>query len=334
VGSLPLLLLLIVVFAVVFDYINGFHDTANAIATVVSTRVIPLRTAIFMAAALNILGALSGTAVAETIAKGLVVDSEATNLVILAALIGAIAWDLITWWYGIPSSSSHALVGGLCGAALAKAGSAAVLWQGVLDKVVIPMVTSPVAGFLLGLLLMGLLHSLFARVHPERITNTFRRLQVVSAAGMAFAHGSNDAQKSMGIITMALVFYGIIPRAVVPDWVILLCATSMALGTASGGYRIMKTMGHKIVRLEPVHGFAAETSAAAVILSASHFGMPVSTTHVISGSIFGVGAARRWNAVRWGLAEQMVTAWVLTLPAAGAVAALAHVMLRVVVGEG
>jgi PiT family inorganic phosphate transporter len=332
VGSVPFLLLLIIVAAVVFDFINGFHDTANAIATVVSTRVMPLRTAIAMAASLNVIGALTGTAVAETIAKGLVVEAEATNLVILAAIIGAIAWDLLTWWYGIPSSSSHALVGGLCGAALAHTRHS-VHWHGVIDKVVIPMVTSPVAGFLIGFLLMGFLHSLLAHVNAERIGRSFRRLQIVSAAAMAFAHGSNDAQKSMGIITLALVSYGLLPRAVVPDWVILLCATSMALGTASGGYRIMKTMGHKIVRLEPVHGFAAETSAATVILAASQFGMPVSTTHVISGSIFGVGAARRWTAVRWGLAEQMVTAWVLTLPAAGMAAALAYEGLHLLGGE-
>jgi PiT family inorganic phosphate transporter len=189
------------------------------------------------------------------------------------------------------------------------------------------MVTSPVVGFLLGLLIMGLLYSIFAPVHPLKVSAIFRRLQIVSAAIMAYAHGSNDAQKSMGIITLALVSFGKIPQAIVPDWVIFTCAGAMALGTAAGGYRIMRTMGHRIVRLEPVHGFAAETSAAVVILSASHLGMPVSTTHVISGSIFGVGVARRFNAVRWGVAQQMVTAWVLTLPAAGAVAALVHLLL-------
>lgn len=325
--AIPLVLALIVVSALAFDYINGFHDTANAIATVVSTRVLPIRAAIWMAAGLNILGALTGTAVAKTIAAGLVQPEDATNLVILAALVGAIAWNLITWWFGIPSSSSHALIGGLCGAALMHGGGPAVVWSGVLDKVVLPMVTSPVVGFVLGLLVMGFLHSCFAHVHPERVGHVFRRLQVVSAAAMAFAHGSNDAQKCMGIITLALVSYGWLPEAVVPDWVILACATAMALGTAAGGYRIIKTMGHKIVRLEPVHGFAAETGAAAVILSASALGMPVSTTHVISGSIFGVGAARRWSAVHWGVAQDMALAWLLTLPAAGTVAALLYLLL-------
>jgi PiT family inorganic phosphate transporter len=326
-GTISVVLVLIVVSALAFDYINGFHDTANAIATVVSTRVLPMRAAIWMAAGLNVIGALTGTAVAETIASGLVQTEHATNLVILAALAGAIVWNLITWWFGIPSSSSHALIGGLCGAALMHGGGTAVLWGGLVEKVVLPMVTSPVVGFLLGLLVMGLLHSCFAHVRPERVGHLFRRLQIVSAAGMAFAHGSNDAQKSMGIITLALVSYGFLHHAVVPDWVILSCATAMALGTASGGYRIIKTMGHKIVRLEPVHGFAAETSAAAVILLASRLGMPVSTTHVISGSIFGVGAARRWKAVRWGVAQSMVVAWVLTLPAAGSVAAGVYLLL-------
>lgn len=327
--GIPLVLALIVVSALAFDYINGFHDTANAIATVVSTRVLPIRAAIWMAAILNVIGALTGTAVAETIAAGLIQPAEASNLVILAALVGAIVWNLVTWWFGIPSSSSHALIGGLCGAALVHGGASAVVWHGVLFKVVIPMVTSPIVGFLLGLLVMGLIHSLCAGVRAQRVSHIFQRLQIVSAAIMAFAHGSNDAQKSMGIITMALVSYGMLSSAVVPDWVILTCAASMAFGTASGGYRIIKTMGHRIVRLEPVHGFAAETAAGTVILAASRLGMPVSTTHVISGSIFGVGAARRLNAVRWGVAQQMVLAWVLTLPAAGAIAAVAHLVFRV-----
>lgn len=328
-GAIPLLLVLIVIGALAFDYINGFHDTANAIATVVSTRVLPIRAAIGMAAVLNVIGALTGTAVARTVAAGLVQTEDATQVVILAGLMGAIVWNLITWWFGIPSSSSHALIGGLCGAALVHGGSAAVLWHGVLDKVVVPMVMSPVFGFILAFLVMGLLHSCLAHVHPARVGHIFRRLQVASAAVMAFAHGTNDAQKSMGIITLALVSHGLLDKPVVPDWVILSCATTMALGTASGGYRIIKTMGHRIVRLEPVHGFAAETSAGAVILAASQFGMPVSTTHVISGSIFGVGAARRWNAVRWGVAQQMVMAWVLTLPAAGTVAGVAYLLLSI-----
>ncbi|MFA6900393.1 MAG: inorganic phosphate transporter [Desulfurivibrionaceae bacterium] len=448
--SLSLLLVLVVLCALAFDYINGFHDTANAIATVVSTRVLSPRKAIIMAACLNFVGALFSTQVAITVASGLLdtarfqsadihqpaalaaklqhpvdpvsqylatqlspetqgllgqytvgaaasqelqgamvadlnraitqtdlysaerfsgvalkektvakaknpsklkpeelaninrallekaypqeLDSnqQAFQVVILAAILGAIVWNLITWKFGIPSSSSHALIGGLCGAAIIHGGLPFVLWGGIVKKVLIPLVGSPAMGFVLGFLLMGGIFKTLSHVHPGRVSASFRHLQIVSAAAMAFTHGLNDAQKSMGIITMALVSARMIPEPVVPTWVVFSCAIAMALGTSVGGWRIIKTMGHKIIRLEPVHGFAAETSSAIVLFVTSHFGMPVSTTHVISGSIFGVGASKRLSAVRWGVAQSMVMAWVLTLPAAGLVAALSYELLMLV----
>ena len=328
-----ILLWLVILCALVFDYINGFHDTANAIATVVSTRVLTPRVAILMAATLNFVGALISQNVAHTIASGLVSPEAATEDVILAGVIGAIIWNLITWRFGIPSSSSHALIGGLCGAAIVHGGSSVLLWKGIEQKVLLPLIGSPLAGFAIGFLLMLLIFTLLARTHPGRVSATFRRLQVLSAASMAFTHGSNDAQKSMGIITLALVSHGLLHPAdpskpVVPLWVVLACAAAMALGTSAGGWRIMRTMGHRILRLEPVHGFAAESAASIVIFTASHFGMPVSTTHVISGSIFGVGSSKRLSAVRWGVAQSMVLAWILTLPAAGLVAGLIYEAFR------
>lgn len=321
------LVALIVVAALSFDFINGFHDTANAIATVVSTRVLSPRAAILMAASLNFLGALCSTKVAQTIAKGLV--TGATQPMILAAILGAIAWNLITWYYGIPSSSSHALVGGLIGAGLMHGGVRAILWQGVVLKVVIPLIASPMVGFLIGLVLMSLIYLLFANARQAKVDRIFRSLQVFSAAVMSFSHGSNDAQKSMGIIALALASASTHPvaKAGIPLSVMIACATAMALGTSVGGWRIIKTMGHKIIRLEPVHGFAAETSASIVILFSSLTGKAVSTTHVISGSIFGVGAAKRLSAVRWVVAQNMVTAWVLTIPAAAIAAAVSYVGL-------
>ncbi len=328
-----MLIWLVVLTALVFDYINGFHDTANAIATVVSTRVLTPRAAILMAAGLNFLGALISQNVANTISSGLVHAGDATQQVILAGIMGAIFWNLITWRFGIPSSSSHALIGGLCGAAALHGGFKALIWKGLWEKVLLPLVGSPLAGFGIGFVLMMTIYVLFAHVHPGRVSAMFRRLQLVSAAAMAFSHGSNDAQKSMGIITLALVSQHLLIPAdpahpVVPLWAVLACATAMALGTSAGGWRIIRTMGHRIIRLEPVHGFAAETAASIVIFTAGHFGMPVSTTHVISGSIFGVGASKRLSAVRWGVAQSMVVAWVLTLPAAGLAAALAYEVLH------
>jgi len=325
-----ILLILIVVFALAFDYINGFHDTANAIATVVSTRVLTPLQAIVMAAGLNFAGALIATRVAHTIASGIIESHSATETVVLAAIIGGIVWNLVTWVFGIPSSSSHALIGGLCGAGAAHGGLAAVQWKGLLNKVLIPLVASPVLGFLLGLLVMSLIGWLFHNAHPRRAGEAFRNLQRLSAAAMAFSHGQNDAQKSMGVITLALFTHGIIKKTDVPLWVMIVCALAMAAGTAAGGWRIIRTMGHKIMRLDPVNGFAAEASGATVILAASHFGMPVSTTHVIAGSIFGVGASKGRHAVRWSVAQRMVTAWFLTIPAAAAVGAASYALFTLV----
>jgi PiT family inorganic phosphate transporter len=328
-SGFTLLLILVLVLAVAFDYVNGFHDTANAIATSVSTRALRPSHAILMSATANFLGALTGTAVATTIAKGIatIPDGDQGQIVVCAALLGAIAWNLLTWRLGIPSSSSHALIGGLIGAAIAAVGVSSLNLQGIYDKVLFPLVASPILGVLIGFALMVILLNVFRRAHPKRINDRFRRLQLVSAAFMAFSHGSNDAQKTMGIVTLALVAGGIIPEPVVPLWVILLAATAMSLGTAAGGWRIIRTMGQRVVKLDPVHGFAAETTAATIILGASHFGMPVSTTHVISSAIIGVGASDRFSAVRWGVAGNIVTAWVLTIPASAAVAWLSWEIL-------
>jgi PiT family inorganic phosphate transporter len=327
--DIPLLLLFVIVLAILFDYINGFHDTANAIATSVSTRALKPEHAILLSATANFVGALTGTAVAVTISSGLAVtpEGEAGQVVVAAALIGAITWNLITWRLGIPSSSSHALIGGLLGAVIISEGVQAVIWSGVRDKVLIPMLASPVLGVLGGFLFMVVLLNLFRLAHPQRLNNRFRRLQVGSAAYMAFSHGSNDAQKTMGIITLALFTAGVIDTHEVPLWVILVSATAISLGTAAGGWRIIKTMGQRVVKLDPVHGFAAETTAATIIFGASSFGAPVSTTQVIASAIVGVGASRRLSAVRWGVAGNIVTAWILTIPASGLAAALAWFVL-------
>lgn len=328
---MTIFILVIVLVTLAFDYINGFHDTANAIATVVSTRVLTPTAAIVMAAVLNIAGAMVATHVAKTIASGIVVGSSASEVLVLAAVVGAIAWNIITWAYGIPSSSSHALIGGLVGAAIAKGGFGLVIWASLLDKVVYPLVASPIAGFIAAYLLMTLITLAVRHSNAARTSAFFRRIQLISAALMALSHGQNDAQKSMGIITLALFSAKVIPQAEVPFWVKLACALSMGLGTSAGGWRIMRTLGHKIIRLDPVHGFAAETSGAAVILTASHFGMPISTTHAITASIFGVGASKRLSAVRWKVAQNVVVAWFVTIPASAAVGALAYVLLHLVV---
>src|SRR5215204_5634006 len=300
-------LVLVVVLGVVFDFINGFHDTANAVATSVATRVLSPGRAVLMAGVLNFLGALSGTAVATTVGTGIVAPAAATQDVVVAALLSAIVWNLVTWYAGIPSSSSHALVFSLVGAAVAAAGWEAVLWPGV-EKVLQGLVLSPVLGFLGAFALMVLLLPVFGR------------LQLVSAAWMAFAHGSNDAQKTMGIITMALAAYP--PTAAyfglsgsawsVPLWVVVVAATAMGAGTAIGGWRVIRTVGLRVVQLRPIHGFAAESAAAAVIEVATRLGVPISTTHTISTAIMGVGATRRLSAVRWGIAGRIVVAWVVT----------------------
>ncbi|MEA2537959.1 MAG: inorganic phosphate transporter, PiT family [Chloroflexota bacterium] len=334
-----LALIAILILAVSFDYINGFHDTANAIATSVSTRALKPEYAIVLSATANFVGALTGTAVAKTIASGLVnpltnpgTGVDPNQMVVMAALVGAIVWNLITWRLGIPSSSSHALIGGLLGASIAGGGPATLQADGVVTKVVIPLVSSPIIGFALAFGLMVLIYQLFQHGQPQRLNRRFRRLQVLSASYMAFSHGSNDAQKTMGIMTLALFSAGLIASPDVPLWVILIAASAISLGTAAGGWRIIKTMGQKVVKLDPVHGFAAETTAATVIFGASHFGIPVSTTHVISSAILGVGSVDNPKAVRWGIAGNIAIAWVLTLPASGSVAALTFVALRAIFG--
>ncbi|MGZ6339162.1 MAG: anion permease [Candidatus Limnocylindrales bacterium] len=334
-------LVLVGIFALafVFDYINGFHDTANAIATSVSTRALKPEYAILLSATANFVGALVfGTAVAGTIGSGIVHTADTNATVLVAALLGAIAWNLITWFLAIPSSSSHALIGGLIGSSWAAAGIDSVQWANFVNKVIVPLVTSPLLGLLIGFGLMVVLLNVFVKASPRRLNDRFRHLQVISATYMALSHGSNDAQKTMGIMTLALYNAGVYNLAetggkmMVPVWVMLLAATAMSLGTAAGGWRIMKTMGQKVVKLDPVHGFAAETTAATIILGASHLGMPVSTTHVISTAIMGVGSSDRFSAVRWGVAGNIITAWVLTIPAAAIFAGISHTVLHLLGG--
>jgi PiT family inorganic phosphate transporter len=330
-----LTLVLVVLTALVFDYINGFHDAANAVATVVSTGVLPLRTAIVLAALLNVLGALTGTKVASTIGKGLIAPGAVTQVVVLSALLGAIAWNLFTWYFGIPSSSSHALVGGLVGAALARSGGGSIQVAGLI-KIVESLIVSPLIGFALGFVLMIAILWAGRQGKPARMSRLFRRLQIASAGFMAVSHGSNDAQKTMGIITMSLVAGGAIGQEsgqfVVPLWVILACAVAMGLGTMAGGVRIIKTMGTKIIDLRPIHGFAAETGAAITILGASYLGLPVSTTHVISGAILGVGSSQRVSAVRWGVTTRILWAWVLTIPVSAVVAWGCYTLIHLAIG--
>jgi inorganic phosphate transporter, PiT family len=327
--------------ALAFEFINGFHDTANSIATVVSTKVLSPRQAVMMAATFDLVGALMGTAVATTIGRGLVATQYVTLTTILCALLSAVFWGLFTWYLGLPSSSSHALIGGLCGATLASSGGdwSAIKWsvynplthhmEGLWHKVVAPMIVSPVFGLIAGFLLMGLLIFLLRRWTPHMVNMTFGKLQILSASYMGFSHGTNDAQKTMGIIALSLytateagVFNNLpswldflrAPEFEVKTWIKILCAVTMSCGTACGGWRIIATLGHKMVTLKPIHGFAAETTAASVIQIASHLGIPLSTTHIISASIMGVGATKRFSAVKWGIVERMLWAWVLTLP--------------------
>jgi len=326
-----LLLLFVIILALIFDFINGFHDTANAIATSVSTRVLTPKVAVLMAAGLNMVGALSGTAVAKTVGVGLVQAVSITQITIISALIAAIVWDLITWYLGLPTSSSHAILSGVVGAAIATSGFSVIITKGVY-KVLIGLFLSPLIGFALSILLMYFLMWLFKKSTPTLVSNIFGRLQILSAAYMAFSHGSNDAQKTMGIITMALVSYYQLPDFHVPIWVIILCATAMACGTAAGGWRIIKTLGVKLVQLRPIHGFAAETAAATVIEVASRIGLPLSTTHVISSTIMGVGASKRFSAVRWGIGKTIVLAWLLTLPACLILAWIICKLLHLILG--
>jgi PiT family inorganic phosphate transporter len=356
------LILTVIIVALVFEFINGFHDTANSIATVVATKVLSPRQAVLLAATTNLCGALWGTAVAKTIASGLVDTRVVTSEVLVCALLGAIVWNLITWWLGLPSSSSHALVGGLCGACLAatRGNWAVIIWsvpsadhwwqgRGILWKVVVPMVTSPVCGLVLGFLVMGTLYFLLRNWRTITVNRLFGKLQLGSAAYMGFSHGTNDAQKTMGIIALALLaatqagafdqasaFLSFLhtPEPVpgqsleIALWIKIVCALTMAAGTAAGGWRIIKTLGHKMVKLHPVHGFAAETTGATVLLTAAHLGMPVSTTHAITASIMGVGCAKGFNALKLTVVERIVWAWILTIPASGVSAFLLICLLR------
>jgi inorganic phosphate transporter, PiT family len=326
------LLLLTVVLALVFDFSNGWHDCANAVATVVSTRVLSPLTAVLLAGALNIAGAFFSTSVAKMIGGGIVYPDAITNTVVAASMGGAILWNLFTLILGLPTSSSHALIGGLVGAALAHGGFAAVQFQG-LRSILEAMVLSPLFGFVVGLLIMVIVSWTFFRVPRSVATRLFSRLQLLSASFMAFSHGANDAQKVMGVITLALVSSGQLTTSEVPTWVIMVCALAMGLGTMIGGWRIVRTLGMKIVKLEPVHGFAAETSAATVLLFTAHFGLPVSTTHTITSSILGVGASKRLSAVRWGVTAKILSAWIFTLPGAALLAAGIYVLLAEVIGS-
>jgi inorganic phosphate transporter, PiT family len=325
------LLIAIIAVTLVFSYSNGFHDTANAIATSVSTRALSPRAAVTMAAVANLIGALYSTEVAKTVGKGIVdVAGGVTLELVFSAVVGAVFWNLLTWYFGIPSSSTHALVGGLVGAGLMEGGASMVNWGALVSKVIIPMVTSPLGGFIVAFLLMTGLLWLVRHWSPAPVNRWFRILQVGSAAFMAVSHGRNDAQNAMGVMTLALLAAGQIESFVVPLWVILLSAGSMAAGTYMGGWRIIHTLGTKVIKLDPIHGFAAETSAAFVIQIASSIGAPVSTTQTITAAIMGVGSTRRLSAVRWGVARSIVFAWVLTLPAAASVAALTYLVVTAV----
>jgi PiT family inorganic phosphate transporter len=315
--------LLVVVIAVglAFDFTNGFHDTANYVATWVGTRAMSPRAAVLISAVANLAGAFVTTAVAKTVGKGLIDTNLVTNQVLLAALLGAIAWNLLTWWFGLPSSSTHALVGGLCGAALVRAGTKGVLWHGLWEKVIIPAAASPVIGFLGAFILVVLIYRLFFRVSPGLANRGFRYGQLVSGTWVAFTHGANDAQKTMGVIALALYTHGSISTFYIPTWVKVVAALTIGAGTYVGGWRIIRTLGQRIYKMAPEHGFAAQIAAGSTLYLGTHYGFPISTTHVVTGSVMGAGATRRLSAVRWGVAGNIVFAWLLTLPAAGLVAA-------------
>jgi len=322
--ELQFLILTVIVLALLFDFINGFHDTANAIATSVSTRAIKPAHAIIMAAALNFIGAIYSTGVAKTIGGDIVASAEMVDEhIIIAALMGSIIWNLFTWYVAMPSSSSHALVGGIIGAVLVSTGSTGLNFIGI-GKIVLSLIASPLLAIFSGFIVMTVLFLLFGQFAPSALNGRFKKMQILSAAAMAFSHGSNDAQKSMGIITLALLSGGYLSSFEVPDYVKFLCAAAMACGTALGGWRIIRTIGGKIFKLEPISGFAADLNSSIVIFSATLLHLPVSTTHVVSGSIMGVGTAKRIRAVRWGVAQQMLVAWVLTIPCTAVMGALAY----------
>jgi PiT family inorganic phosphate transporter len=314
-------LIAVVVIALIFDYTNGFHDAANAVATSISTRAVPPNLALGAAAIFNIAGALVSTKVASTLASG-IVEPNVPALVILGGLIGAIFWNVLTWWWALPNSSSHCLIGGMAGAVLATQGSKHVQWDGIVEKVLIPTVAAPLIGFTVAVAIMVGLLWIFRNAHPGIINRRFRIVQIMSASVVAFSHGSADAQKTMGVMTLALFTGGVIKTLTVPLWVKLASAITIGLGTYAGGKRIIRTLGMRLVKLSPVQGFAAETAASGVMLTAAHYGFPISTTHVITASIMGVGATQRLSAVKWGLSLNIFVAWVVTLPMAGLVGAL------------
>jgi PiT family inorganic phosphate transporter len=318
------LLIITIVVALGFDFTNGFHDTANAVATSVSTRALTPRMAVFIAAVANLGGAFVTTAVAKTVGKGIIDTGLATEQTILAAVIGAIAWNLITWWFGLPSSSSHALIGGLIGAALVQSGSKGVEWHGVAHKVAFPALVAPTVAFLLAFALLLAIFWVFKWMTPGVANRTFRLGQLASGTWMAFTHGANDAQKTMGVIALALYTHHSIDSFYIPTWVKIAAGVSIGAGTYVGGWRIMRTLGQRVIALEPASGFAAQTTAGATIYVATHFGYPLSTTHVISGAVMGAGATKRLSAVRWGVAGNIVFAWILTIPAAALVAAAVY----------
>ena len=326
--ELQFLIIAVIILALVFDFINGFHDTANAIATSVSTRALKPRTAIIMAAFLNFFGAMYSTGVAKTIGGDIVKSAEHIDEhIIVAALIGAIVWNLFTWWIAMPSSSSHALVGGIIGAVLVSTGAIGLNFWGI-GKIVLSLILSPIIAIVVGFIIMNIFYLLFGKFRPSSLNNKFKRMQIITAATMAFSHGSNDAQKSMGIITLALLSGGYIGALEVPTFVKISCAFAMALGTSFGGWKIIRTVGGKIFRMQPVHGFSADLNSAVVIFDATLLHLPVSTTHVVSGSIMGVGAAQRVKAVHWDVARQMLVAWLMTIPCTAILSAIVYLILH------
>jgi PiT family inorganic phosphate transporter len=326
--SSSLLLVVVVAVALAFDFTNGFHDTANYVATWVGTRALSPRLAVAVSAAANLAGAFVTTAVAKTVGSGIIDTGLATEKTVLAALFGAIAWNLVTWWFGLPSSSTHALIGGLIGAAVVQSGYSGVQWHGVWEKVVVPGAISPLVGFAGALLLVLLIYRVFFGLSPGVANRGFRYGQLATGTWVAFTHGANDAQKTMGVIALALYTNGNISEISVPTWVKVAAGLTIAAGTYAGGWRIIRTLGQRIYKMQPEHGFAAQLSAGTTLYVGTHFGFPISTTHVVTGSVMGAGATRRFSAVRWGLAGNIAVAWLLTLPAAGLVAAALYYPVR------
>ncbi|MGA9636293.1 MAG: inorganic phosphate transporter [Solirubrobacterales bacterium] len=320
-----IVLVIVVGTALVFDFTNGFHDTANVVATSISTHAMPPRIAVAYAAAFNFLGAFISLAVAATVATGVVDSNVITPTVVFAGLVGAIIWNLATWYFGLPSSSSHALIGGVVGSAFAAAGSAAIISGGLFGKVLIPAVIAPVVAFVVGAIAINIVYGVLGRERPGPVNRGFRLGQVVSGGMLALAHGTNDAQKTMGVITLALITNGNLPSdSAVPTWVVISAATAISLGTYVGGWRIIRTTGTRIIKMDAAQGFSAQGAGAAVILASSHYGFPLSTTHVINGGVMGAGAGKKVSAVRWGVAGNIVVAWLLTIPAAGAMGAATY----------